>query len=93
MKVEAKIIPANQRMWIVVESFPIYDDNDRHDPLIARRDALLASNPTYIKSHYSIKDSDWGWDVLRPETDEEYNKRREQEKAQIKKQNGLIKNS
>lgn len=80
------ILRDSVRQFVKVDTFHVYDSSNPLDPELIRMNALLAKNPTFKSVYFQVKDSDWGYDVVRPETDEEYVARKAKERFVIARQ-------
>lgn len=71
----------------LVKAFPIYDIQNKSDALVREMEALLKANPTYSKSYWQDQGpcSNWGWNVWRPETEDEFETRIQKEIKLAKK--------
>jgi hypothetical protein len=94
MQVNISIIKNRPKLSVLVKTFYIYDISNKQDQNVIELEKLLAENPSYTKHYWQQQGpcSNWGYDVFRPETDEEYNNRLEQENRQRaqKRQKALL---
>lgn len=72
-----KKIHFRDKAKIVVKSYSIYDFGDKNNPQVKEIEQLLRNNPNYEIAHWQQSGpcSNWGQDILRLETDEEYENR------------------
>jgi len=78
--INIKIERSRPREKVFVKTFHIYDINNIKDPEVIKMNKLLAAHPEYETQYWQVRDSDWGYDIYRPETDEEYDRRLRAEK-------------
>jgi hypothetical protein len=73
------------KQLILIKSFDIYDYSDKTNPLVLEMDKLLSENSTCFKEYYQQSGpcSNWGYNVLRYETDEELSARIEKEASEL----------
>lgn len=73
----ASLIRNKNPSKIKVKEFCIYDISDLKDPNLIAMNALLAKNPDYKMVYWQQSGpcSNWGYDVYRPETEQEYESR------------------
>lgn len=92
MRVTAKIIRDCQRRLVRVDTCFVYDGQNPHDTEKIRMDKILEEHPDYVASYFvqSGPCSNWGYDILRKETDEEYLARLQKEKELIKRISGRM---
>ena len=65
------------RLGVFVKEFTIYDQSNKNDPLVVEFEALMRENPEFYSRNWHQQGpcSNWGVNVFRKETDEEYNLR------------------
>lgn len=83
MKVNVPIKREQTRQNVWLAAFWVYDSNDPNDPELVKMNKFMEGHPDYIKSPWQMNGS-WGVDVLRPETDDEYNARIYREKETLR---------
>lgn len=77
------------KLDILVKEFAIYDKENKKDPLVIEFESLLRENPHFFSSYWQQTGpcSNWGYNVWRKETDEEFDLR---VKKQIKELPGIL---
>lgn len=77
------------KLDILVKEFAIYDKENKNDPLVIEFESLLRENPHFWSSYWQEPGpcSNWGHNVWRKETDEEFDLR---VKKQIKELPGIL---
>jgi hypothetical protein len=65
------------KLDILVKEFAIYDKENKNDPPVIEFESLLRENPHFFSSYWQETGpcSNWGYNVWRKETDEEFDLR------------------
>ena len=82
MKVNVPIVRGKDYQNVWLAAFWVYDSSNPDDPELIKMNKFMEGHPEYIKSPWQMSGS-WGVDVLRKETDDEYNQRICEEKATL----------